>query len=192
MPDAPGDPPGSRRELRDMRHDARARDARPRRGREPGAGRFQAPLRLYAAAVACGLPVGHGRAACRVGRPHRAELDRIGVDLARDPLGRMAVLRPRGALHRPSQSQHVDLDQPRHRRGVHLQRRCHAGAAVVSCIVRLDGSRRRLLRSRRRDHLADAVRPDPRTEGSLADVGCHQVAARSESEECPPHRARRQ
>ena len=104
------------------------------------------------------------------------------VDAGR-PLGGLAVLRALGAVARQQEPEHVDADRNRHRRRVPLQRRRDSRARRLSELVRLDGARRGLLRGRGRHHLADAARPAPRAQGSLADLGGDQVAARPRAQD---------
>jgi Cu+-exporting ATPase len=58
--------------------------------------------------------------------------------------------------------------------------------------VRLDGPRRRVLRGSGRDHFADASGAGPRAQGKVADIGGHQVVARTRSQDRTAHPERRQ
>ena len=134
---------------------------------------------------------GHVRpslAAVRHGDPELGRARAVGADRA---VGGLAVLRPRRAVGDQPQPEHVDADRPGHVRGLRLQRRRHGGARRVSGVVRLDGPRLGLLRGGGRDHLADAARPAARAQGTLADLGGDQVAARAGAEDGAPHQRRR-
>ena len=68
-------------------------------------------------------PARHGRVVSRAGRRRRARLDGTRPGDARRPLGRLALLRPRLAVARQPQPQHVHADRPGRGRRLPLQPR---------------------------------------------------------------------
>jgi len=175
----------------EVRHDIGARAARAGGNRESGTRGLPAALLVDAAIH--GSRHRHGDAGPPAGvvRDGQAELDRAGADAADCPVGRLAVLRARRAIDREPQPEHVDADRPGHRRGLPLQRGGDGDTAGVPGLVRVDGKGGGVLRGRGSDHLADAARSDPRTEGALADLGSHPLAAGPGAQDRAPHRRRR-
>ena len=99
------------------------------------------------------------------------ELGRARALAAGGAVGGLAVLRPRGAVGRQSQPQHVHPDRPRHRRRLPLQRRRHRRAGPLPGVLRHDGPGVGLFRGRGGDHHAGAARPGARAEGARPDLG---------------------
>src|SRR3546814_6777411 len=118
------------------------------------------------------------RSAVAVGRG--ADLDRTRAHGPRGALGRLAVPRTLRAVDPQPQPEHVDPDRHRRDRRVRLQRGRHGRARHLPRFVPRARPRRRVLRGRGGDRLADAARPASGAARALEDPGCDQgPAARS-------------
>src|SRR5260221_7964499 len=101
-----------------MRHDVGTGNANARGRREPGTAKLPPAFLVDAAPDCGGYRTGHVRTPSRLVRSEFAKLDRVNLDRPHRPVGRLAFLRARGAVHRPSQPEHVDPDRNGYRRGL--------------------------------------------------------------------------
>ena len=193
-PDAPRRRARARGHVPDLRHGARAAVGGGR-GRQPGAHRHDEAARRERRADGAAHARRHGAHAARRPRARAREgapVDRAAAGDARRAVGRMAVLRARGAVDRAPQPQHVHAHRPgRGRRLPRQRRRRRAARRVPGVVPRRRGSGRRVLRGRGSNRHARAARAGARAPRARAHgLGAARAARPRPQAGAPPARRR--
>ena len=198
LPHASRDPTRRAGRLSDLRHGARAARSVRRGGRESRAQRHDSTIldRRRADDTASVVDARRAVPGDQSDAPLPAFGRVVGPARARDArraVGRLAVFRPRLAVRRQPQPQHVHVDRARHRLllGFSPSSRpcCPGSSRIVPRRVRCAAA---IFRGRGRDRHARSSWAGPRAPGAGADVGRDPSAPAPGAEGCAPRRRTRQ